>query len=238
MLENKLPTGDLQKSRRSDGRHTSKKEKKEVPDFSDPTALVTFLVGADSTKFMIHKEVVCLHSDVLGTAFNSEFTEGQTQTYRLEDTSESAFRLFMQWLYCQRLPIIQVLSHLDPEILSQEWTLDKTLIDLWVLADKFLIPRLQNLVIETMQRKVESSHLVPAYTFKYLYENTAEHSLLRRYIIGLCVVSAYPSVYAEHMNIFPHDMLVDIAVKLASREQGFVWPELVVEDFHANTDIG
>jgi hypothetical protein len=33
---------------------------------------------------------------VLEAAFNSEFVEGQTQTYRLEDATERAFRLLVQ----------------------------------------------------------------------------------------------------------------------------------------------
>jgi BTB/POZ domain len=76
----------------------------------DSEAVVTFLIGTGDTpkKFIMHKERVCYYSPVLNAAFNSTFIEGQTQTYRLEDTSPSAFRLFTQWIYGQKFDLIQL----------------------------------------------------------------------------------------------------------------------------------
>lgn len=42
---------------------------------------------------------------MLRAAFNSSFIEGQTQTYRLEDIDPAAFRLFVQWLYSQKIDL-------------------------------------------------------------------------------------------------------------------------------------
>ena len=50
-------------------------------------------------------EFVCYYSPALRAAFNSSFVEGQTQTYRLEDISTNAFRLFVQWLYSQKIDL-------------------------------------------------------------------------------------------------------------------------------------
>lgn len=50
-------------------------------------------------------EFACHYSPVLKAAFNSSFLEGQTQTYRLEDISPSAFRLLVQWLYGQNIDL-------------------------------------------------------------------------------------------------------------------------------------
>jgi hypothetical protein len=66
--------------------------------YRDPCAMVTFLIGnrEDPTKFLVHKEVACRRSPVLDVAFNSQFEEGRTQTYYLDDISVMAFRYFMQ----------------------------------------------------------------------------------------------------------------------------------------------
>lgn len=73
------------------------------------------MVGPDPnpTEFLIHKEVVCQQSEVLAAAFNSGFKEGQTQTYRLEDTTDRGFRLFMQWLYSRKFTLLQLDSDYD-----------------------------------------------------------------------------------------------------------------------------
>jgi hypothetical protein len=67
---------------------------------SKPRALVTFLIGEGDKpeKFTVHKEFAC-HVKAFDSAFNSNFMEGQTQTYRIDDTSAVAFRLFVHWLY-------------------------------------------------------------------------------------------------------------------------------------------
>lgn len=39
----------------------------------------------------------------MDAAFNSGFLEGKTQTYRLEDVRASVFRIFLQWLYSQKV---------------------------------------------------------------------------------------------------------------------------------------
>lgn len=68
------------------------------PVSRDSNSLVTFIIGkeGETVKFTAHKEVVCYHSKVLDAAFNGDFIERQTQIYRLEDTTEGVFKLFMQ----------------------------------------------------------------------------------------------------------------------------------------------
>jgi hypothetical protein len=53
----------------------------------------------------VHKEFACFASPVFDAAFNSNFIEGQTQTYKLDDTTSRAFRLLTQWLYFEKLKI-------------------------------------------------------------------------------------------------------------------------------------
>ncbi|PVH85686.1 hypothetical protein DL98DRAFT_605275 [Cadophora sp. DSE1049] len=162
MADTTSPSSDIKtesiKSKRSprDDR-IKKKQKTELARFSDGKSLVTFIVGPDPnpTEFLIHKEVVFQQSEVLAAAFNSGFKDGQTQTYRIEDTTVRAFRLFMQWLYSHNLTGLQVdpdyeYDENDDEEDELEDAEDMSLPELWVLADKFGMPCLQNAALEAI----------------------------------------------------------------------------------------
>jgi len=91
---------------------------------------------------------------VLDKAFNSEFKEGRTQKYKLEDTNPDKFRVFVQWLYNQTLTYIYCEE--DVKIYSEDHgarcekeTISR--IELWVLAEKLLIPQLQNKAMTLLQ---------------------------------------------------------------------------------------
>jgi hypothetical protein len=97
--------------------------------------LVTFVVGPAKKEFVVHKSFACHASPVLRAAFNSDFVEGQTQRYALEDTTEDTFRLFSEWIYTQNI-------YWDGE--SMETPASSSLPRVWVLAEKLLVPKLQN----------------------------------------------------------------------------------------------
>ncbi|KAH7363908.1 hypothetical protein BKA65DRAFT_489913 [Rhexocercosporidium sp. MPI-PUGE-AT-0058] len=222
--------------RRSELRPAGKRQKTGLPDFNEPTALVTFVVGPNSTEFLIHKEVVCLYSDILRAAFNGNFTEGRTQTYRLEDTSEAAFRLFMQWLYCQKFTVLQTTPD-DTNSLdgATEQAEDMALVELWILADKFGMPHLQNAAINSMQAICVDSIGLPVGTFRYLYENTGEDSLLRKYMVKLCVVSGFKGLFRRYSGFFPQEMLVDIAEEFTAEFRDADGAGIDIEDFYVST---
>ncbi|KAE9374841.1 hypothetical protein N431DRAFT_335667, partial [Stipitochalara longipes BDJ] len=116
------------------------------------TSLVTFIVGPNSKeeKFVVHKEHICHSSPVLKAAFNSSFVEGQTHNYRLDDILPGTFRLFVQWLYEGKFKMV----YYDPPITEavQKKTDDRFrgLCQLWILAERLIIPRLQNQVMKVL----------------------------------------------------------------------------------------
>ncbi|KAG4424720.1 hypothetical protein IFR04_002068 [Cadophora malorum] len=131
---------------------------KRIPDFSHPDVFVTFLIGPEPnpTKFVVHREFACYHSKVLNAAFNSNFIEGQTQTYQLEDTTPGTFKLLVQWLYTQKLKISQLTcpeqfgglaEKVDRDADVCWYEEDMNLARLWVLADRLGMPKLQNNVM-------------------------------------------------------------------------------------------
>lgn len=186
---------------------------------SGPAALVTFLIGPGDNpeKFLVHKEVACYHSKVFDAAFNNTaFVEGQTQTYKMDDTSVRAFRLLAQWLYFKKLEIAQ---------LKEDWRKDITvagaenqsLAELWVLADKLGISELQNVTIESMHKIQVAVNRVPVQSFKYIYNNTSQASPLRRYVVELSAIRLNTECFSKFSDQFPHGILIDIVTFYSTR---------------------
>ena len=95
-------------------------------------------------KFCIHKKFICYHSPFFAAAFNGPFIEGETQTMKLDDVDAKLFGIFTNWLYTQDL------MNGDGNYLSDIADLAK----LWILAQRFLMPRMQNQVMRVLHPAV------------------------------------------------------------------------------------
>jgi hypothetical protein len=120
-------------------------------------------VGPEKEAFLIHKEVAVQYSPVFKAAFNSDFVEGQTQTYNLEEAKVEAFSLVVQWLYgkvfrpcltreeidsLRGSPNRHSLTAVQQESLKRIVLHSEFLVRVWITADYLLIPRLQNLAVD------------------------------------------------------------------------------------------
>lgn len=162
---------------------------------------------------MVHKDFACHYSPVLKAALNSDFIEGQTQTYTLKEPKETTGRLFVHWLYFQ-----QLLDRDDWEPMGDEdEDLNLTLIQLYMLADKLLIPRLQNAIIKVMHQHARENKLVLVETLGYVYEETEKGSLLRRFILDLCACYMPPESYSECPDLVPKEMLLELAAAYGTK---------------------
>ena len=129
--------------------------------------------------------------------------EGQTQTYRLEDTTKEAFGLFVAWLYIQKINIRV------PE--DQTSKLASALPILWVLAEKLLIPSLQNLTIDSIEQYRKDEKVILGPSIKYIYSNTSTGSPLRKLLVDQCASSVMRTAYSENPEIYPQEMLIELA---------------------------
>ncbi|PVH85698.1 hypothetical protein DL98DRAFT_650671 [Cadophora sp. DSE1049] len=222
------------------------------PNFAEPATQVTFLIGPDNDimKFIVHKEFACYHSSVVRAAFSSNFVDGQTQTYRIEDTSAGAFRLLVQWLYTQRLKIVQWSDSGVFDGLAEEAEEDKAcnggdahllekdmnLVRLWVLADRLGIPKLQNDVMAVIINIGKNAYQPQWETFRYIYESTAEGSPLRALATRQCVIDVLPHTLVKNPSAFPHQLPLDTAVHCAQymRHQ-FEDKSIEAKDFFVDT---
>jgi hypothetical protein len=146
----------------------------------------------------------------MGAAFNSNFKEGQTQTYHLEDTSEDAVRLLVFWIYSQNLNL--------PLEEAESWDFTReiqALCSLWVLADKLIIAALQNAVIEKINAISLRDSIIPTFCIQYIYQNTAVRSPLRQLMLTYCAYSSFAtSYYTDNSHQFPKEMLLELTALL------------------------
>ena len=152
----------------------------------NPLDLVTILIckDPDPKKLVVHKDFACHHWPVFEAAFKSDLVEGQTQTYRLEENQEGTVRLLVLWLYTQTLDTCQ---HENPDDDVCKVDEDLCLAELWVLADKLLMPKLQNHTIREIVRLRRESGRSTTVCLNYIYANTSKGSPLRALLEHHCV---------------------------------------------------
>lgn len=85
------------------------------------------------------------------------------------------------------------------------------LAELWVLADKLLIPALQNLSIKAIYRGESRTGVSQIRTLKYVYESATTSSHLRRYFVERTAYSMTVAAFRKYAEWFPKEMVVDIA---------------------------
>ncbi|TVY19562.1 hypothetical protein LARI1_G003406 [Lachnellula arida] len=170
----------------------SEKEEGSRPSFLDATEMVKINVfespsndkkeggekvnSAEVTKkpFLVHKAILCHYSPFFDAAFNGGFQEDTTQELDLPDTDPIVFGILVEWTYSQRV-IMPTTRTCNDRF---------TLMKLWVLADRCLIPRLQNDTLVCLEARRATLGWMPSPcddTFAYLYDNTAYRSPLRHY---------------------------------------------------------
>ncbi|PMD52236.1 uncharacterized protein K444DRAFT_637423 [Hyaloscypha bicolor E] len=178
--------------------------RKKGPTFWNSHQLVTLFAGQnkEAKSFLIHKDFACHYSPVLKAALNSNFIEGQTQSYRMEEDNHEAVHLLIHWFYTQVLDTQQPKERLTGKPKDNE---DLALIQLWILADKLLIPELQNLVTGRIDSIRRITQAIPTGCLQSVYKDTS--------------AGREPDWFTEHPEDFPHEMLIDFAAVWSRKMQ-------------------
>jgi hypothetical protein len=208
----------LSKCQYSQGHHRLKR------GFSKPDQLITFLIGkADDIKpFLVHKETVCHYSPILCTMDSSpEIRTRLSQRCGGETTGQRGD------------PDCACGGHLACKNQTE------SLVQLWILAEKLLVPQLQNRVIDVLCRLNKRCRYTPE-NYDLVYSETFEGHPLRRFIIDQALWREIPDYNANFRAELPHDMAVDMLRKLfgMSDEQIDInrkkWPVMEAEDYYVN----
>ncbi|CZR51181.1 uncharacterized protein PAC_01056 [Phialocephala subalpina] len=151
----------------------------------EPDAFVKFFIGKEEKTFTVHREIAC-KVPVFAKAFESEFIEGQMQTYRLDNVCENLFRLLMHFLYRDDLPAMQLKkgwkewsedNDLATSLAKEE---DRNLVDLWILGDRLCYPPIQDCTLKTMKSMLDDDGWYYS-TLEYVHTSTTKGSRLREW---------------------------------------------------------
>jgi hypothetical protein len=124
--------------------------------------------------FVIHKSLLCFHSPYFEKAFTRDWKESTTKAIDVVETSHEAFGLLAHWIYHQEIPFDL------KELMEKERDQDRfndlprkhydTLVDLWILGDRFFMPAVQNLAIDAMEyQKFWTKAPIPQSLYEKIY---------------------------------------------------------------------
>ena len=180
----------------------------DIPTFAgSPT--VCIVVGCDKTKYILHKSLICHYSSYSKGAFEGRFQEAETKNLNLEEDEPEIFEMFARALYSG---LLLTSIHLDS-------TKCFDLLKLWILADKLLVPKLKNHIINLIFKNEmyhSSFDLKPHY--HWIWEHTSDDSKLRSFL-----VARYAFLYNldeafddADDSAFPMSMLIEVIERLKS----------------------
>ncbi|KAG9673264.1 hypothetical protein KCU95_g16838, partial [Aureobasidium melanogenum] len=131
--------------------------------------IVTVEVGPQKQAFSIHKDVLCFYSDYFRGASEGSFKEAVDGKIWLEKEDPAIFDIFNAFLYNRKLQ--------DAKGLVGPSLSFRTLVDLWIFGDKFVVPLLQNITIDSLQQKSDQEIFIPCKTqIRKIYDNTLHGS--------------------------------------------------------------
>jgi hypothetical protein len=174
----------------------------------------------------------------MNAAFNSQFIEGQTQTYIIDDTAPEVFQILIRWFYNQKLEHYATKAELgslrglkvSPPVIINTLLIplskkrrkhQSSLIGLWILADRLCIPAAQNLVVDELELiRKEYPHWKdpsPYHCLKYVYENTLPGKKMLdnklRYLLLMQVLhTSTDCAFRVYRYDFTHEILIDYIV--------------------------
>jgi len=103
---------------------------------------------------------------------------------------------------------------------------------LWILAEKLLMPRLQNLVIDRIDWLRPQESVIHTTMFQYVWDNTMNDSPLRRLFISQCAWNLAAGVFVARIDNFPKEMLAEICSQLKEHFSGQIIPSRNMADYY------
>ena len=207
--------------------HLSTADKHSRDPHLDLVTINVYNVANEKATFHVHKSFICYHSPFFSAAFTGNFVEGETQTMDYKHTSSEAFGLFVHWLYTQKMDdtflrdfykafladAISPAEH-DKKFHERHHSSNATvcghIADLWILAEKILAPKLQNLAMDALEElRFHCIDRLPATRCEYIYQHTRKGSPLRRFMVDWVMrkLAMTPEADAEK---FPLEMHVEL----------------------------
>lgn len=180
------------------------------------------LVGPDKQPFIIHRELLCETSSYFAAALQGEFKEAKEQRIEMLEEDVAMFQSFQIWLYSDNILTTNT---------RENW---KILFDLHIFGDARGIPHLQNAAVDALINKEHRLKWIPAYQFKYVYEDTSEKSPLRRLLVDWTAsLSAADWFTEDKFEWYGKRFLFDMAMAQYEMRKGV---KKVITDFRSHCE--
>lgn len=117
------------------------------------------------------------------------------------------FDIFNQFIYSRRIS--------DEEDSKLSWGL---LVRMWLFGDKYMVPSLQNAVLNALIKKSEITRMIPTDEINTIWENTLPASPLRRWILDDVAYTLDIAKLRVHEHRWPREALFDLLEVYANKE--------------------
>jgi hypothetical protein len=139
--------------------------------------MVDIYVGPENTHWILHEKLLCSKSQFFNKIFykgkNSSKSTSSTRAFGLPDEEDAPFRLFVGWLYSDRITLPNDESDLGD------------LFDLYLMGEKWQIAGLVREVLDAVRRFYRTTETYPGLRrVQYMYENTDEDSPMRQLLVS------------------------------------------------------
>ena len=164
---------------------------------------------------MIHKSLLCHHSfyfkAALEAALARSFEEPETGVIDLRDEDVEVFSVFNEWLYSGTV------SYEDYKVHHGTWS---ALLHLYIFAEKRIVPKFQNALIDAMIEFASESESWPTEDIRLAWVNTATPSRLRTFLTDLYArvvpMAACFGQTTEKRECFDIDFVKRVAIALGN----------------------
>lgn len=137
--------------------------------------MVDIYVGPENTHWVLHEKLLCYRSRFFRNIFFSKSGDRKNRFFGLPDEDDEPFRLFVGWLYSERVPPPKEEEDLSP------------LLDMYLMAEKWEIKRLIVEVLDSVRQYYHETDTWPSLRrVQYIYSNTENESPMRQLLVS-CV---------------------------------------------------
>ncbi|CZR51134.1 uncharacterized protein PAC_01009 [Phialocephala subalpina] len=189
-------------------------------DLSYADEVITLLLKPPSSHlqdqtFTIHKRHACRYSPILDKAFNLD----QKTRFTIKDSTPLAVNLLREWLYMQEINLHihhgqsacknhDLEDHLKAKACKEEVG---TLIELWLVAGRLQIFKLQNRAMGCMLKVARKCASTFGVFYMRVYAKTQPGSVLREFMVRLSAWNEDFHEFETRPHLFPPAMLRDLA---------------------------
>jgi hypothetical protein len=115
--------------------------------------IVTIFISPKKKRYLIHKDIICHHSEYFQSAYNGHWKESD-EGVTLEDVEVKTFDVFVHWLYMQSLPLgHEDFNHITDDeegesgygVGNGDWEYGLRLLKACTFGNRFLTPRFERI---------------------------------------------------------------------------------------------